>query len=51
MQIFLYLLIAASSALLISLIMLIPVINKVKKSKQDVLKLFVNKNIEKHTDD
>ena len=51
MSIFLYLLIAASCALFISLIFLIPVINKVKKNKQEVLELFTHKNIEKHIDE
>jgi hypothetical protein len=49
--IFLYLLIAASCSLLISLIFLIPVINKVKRNKQDVLELFTHKQIDKHIDD
>jgi hypothetical protein len=51
MQIFLYLLIAASCSLFISLVFLIPVINKVKKNKQEVLELFTHKNIDKHIDD
>lgn len=51
MSIFLYLLIAASCSLLISLIFLIPVINKVKRNKQDVLELFTHKQIDKHIDD
>lgn len=51
MQIFLYLLIAASCSLFFSLVFLIPVINKVKKNKQEVLELFTHKNIEKHIDD
>ncbi len=51
MNIFLYLLIAASCSLCISLIFLIPVINKVKKNKQEVLELFTHKNIDKHIDD
>jgi hypothetical protein len=51
MSTFLYLLIAASCSLLISLIFLIPVINKVKKNKQEVLELFTNRSIDKHIDD
>lgn len=51
MQVFLYLLIAASCSLFISLVFLIPVINKVKKNKQEVLELFTHKNIDKHIDD
>ena len=46
-----YLLISASCALFISLLFLIPVVNKVKKNKQEVLELFTHKNIEKHIDD
>jgi hypothetical protein len=34
-----------------SILFLIPVINKVKKNKQEVLELFTHKNIEKHIDD
>lgn len=51
MSTFLYLLIAASLILVISLIFLIPVINKVKKNKQEVLELFTNRSIDKHIDD
>jgi len=51
MKVFLYLLIAASCALFLSLLFLIPVINKIKKSKQAVLKLFTHKNVEKHIDE
>lgn len=51
MSIFLYLLIAASCSLFISLIFLIPVINKVKRNKQEVLELFTHKQIDKHIDD
>ena len=51
LSVFLYLLIAASCSLFISLLILIPVINKVKKSKQEVLELFTHKNIEKHIED
>lgn len=51
MAIFLYLLIAASCSLFVSLIFLVPVINKVKKNKQEVLELFTHKNIEKHIDE
>jgi len=43
-----YLLIAATGALAISLGFLTPVINKVTKNKQDVLELFTHKTIEKH---
>ena len=50
-KIFMNLLWAASGALLISLIFLVPVINKVKKNKQEVLELFTHKNIEKHIDE
>lgn len=50
-KIFMNLLWAASGALLVSLIFLIPVINKVKKNKQEVLELFTHKNIEKHIDE
>ena len=51
LSIFLYLLIAASCSLFISLLLLIPVLNKVKKNKQEVLELFTHKSIEKHIDD
>lgn len=51
MSIFLYLLIAASCSLFISLVFLIPVINKVKKNKQEVLELFTHKNIDRYIDD
>ena len=51
MQIFLYVLIAASASIFFSLMFLIPVINKVKKNKQEVLELFTHRNIEKHIDD
>ncbi len=51
MGIFLYLLIAASCSLFLSLAFLIPVINKIKKGKQEVLKLFTHKNVERHIDD
>jgi hypothetical protein len=51
MGVFLYLLIAASCSLFISLVFLIPVINKVKKNKQEVLELFTHKNIDRHIDD
>jgi hypothetical protein len=51
MQIFLYVLIAASCAIFFSLMFLIPVINKVKKNKQEVLELFTHRNIEKHIDE
>jgi hypothetical protein len=51
MQIFLYVLIAASASIFFSLLFLIPVINKVKKNKQEVLELFTHRNIEKHIDD
>ena len=51
MNIFLYLLIAASCSLFISLAFLVPVINKVKKNKQEVLELFTHKTVEKHIDD
>jgi len=34
-----------------SVVFLIPVINKVKKNKQEVLELFTHNNIEKHIDD
>ena len=51
MNVFLYLLIAASCSMFFSILFLIPVINKVKKNKQEVLELFVHRNIEKHIDD
>lgn len=51
MNIFMYLLIAASCSLFVSLVFLIPVINKVKKNKQEVLELFTHKSIEKHIDE
>ena len=51
MNIFMYLLIAASCSLFISLVFLIPVMNKVTKNKQEVLELFTHKGIEKHIDD
>jgi hypothetical protein len=37
MQIFLYVLIAASASIFFSLLFLIPVINKVKKNKQEAV--------------
>ena len=40
--------ISASGSLIISLIFLIPVLNTVKNNKQEVLKLFTNREIEKH---
>lgn len=43
--------IAASCSLFISLVFLIPVINKVKKNKQEVLELFTHKNIDRYIDD
>jgi hypothetical protein len=49
LRIFLYLLITASVSLFISILFLLPIINKVKKNKQDVFELFMNvrkKNIE-----
>jgi hypothetical protein len=51
MQIFLYLLIAASCTLCISVLFMIPVINKITKSKQEVIKLFTMKAIEKYIDE
>ncbi len=51
MSIFLYVLIAASCSIFFSLLFLIPVINKVKKNKQEVLELFTHRNIEKHIDE
>jgi type III secretory pathway component EscR len=51
MQVFLYVLIAASASIFFSLLFLIPVINKVKKNKQEVLELFTHRNIEKHIDE
>ena len=51
MSVFLYLLITATCALGFSLLFLIPVVNKVTKSKQEVIKLFTLKAIEKHIDD
>ena len=51
MAVFLYVLIAASAAIFFSLAFLVPVINKVKKNKQEVLELFTHRNIEKHIDD
>ena len=49
MNVFLYLLIAASCSMFFSILFLIPVINKV--NKQEVLELFTHRNIEKHIDD
>ena len=51
MSVFLYLLIAASCSMFFSILFLFPVINKVKKNKQEVLELFTHRNIEKHIDD
>lgn len=51
MNIFLYLLISASCALCISVLFMIPVINKITKSKQEVIKLFTLKSIEKYIDE
>mmetsp|Transcript_9977 Transcript_9977/g.9907 ORF Transcript_9977/g.9907 Transcript_9977/m.9907 type:complete len:202 (+) Transcript_9977:1187-1792(+) len=48
LKIFMYLLVAATGALAISLGFLTPVINKVTKNKQEVLELFTHKTIEKH---
>lgn len=50
-QVLLSLLIAASCSLFFSLVFLVPVINKVKKNKQEVLELFTHRNIDKHIDD
>ena len=50
-SIFLYLLISVSCALFVSLLFVIPVISRVTRSKQEVLKLFTLKNIEKHIDE
>ena len=51
MAVFLYLLIIASCTLVISLIILVPIIDKVTKNKQEVLELFTNRSIDKHIDD
>jgi len=51
MQNFLYMLIAASCSLCISVLFMIPVINKITKSKQEVIKLFTLKGIEKYIDE
>jgi hypothetical protein len=48
---FLYLLIAVSCALLISVAFLLPIINRAKKQKQEVLELFLHKKIERAIDD
>jgi hypothetical protein len=45
MQVFLYVLIAASPSIFFSLMSLIPVINKVKKNKEEVPELFTHRNI------
>lgn len=51
LNIFLYLLIAATCSLFLSMVFLIPVTNRIKKGKQEVLRLFTHKNVEKHVDD
>ena len=51
MSTFLYILIGASCSMLVALMVLIPIINKVRKNKQEVLELFTHKAIEKHIDD
>jgi hypothetical protein len=48
---FLYLLISVSCALLISVAFLLPIINRAKKQKQEVLELFLHKKIERAIDD
>ena len=45
------LLVSVSCALCCSLALLTPVINKVKKNKQEVLELFVNKKVEEIIDE
>jgi hypothetical protein len=51
LNLFLVLLIVVSCSLLISLAFLLPVISRAKRSKQDVLELFLHKKIEKGIDD
>ena len=48
---FLYLLIAVSCALAISVAFLLPIIGRAKRSKQAVLELFLHKKIERAIDD
>lgn len=50
-NIFLFLLIAVSCSLVISVSFLLPVIIRAKRSKQDVLKLFLLKKVEKSIDE
>ena len=51
LNLFMYLLIAVSCSLLLSIAFLLPVINRAKKSKQDVLELFLHKKVERSIDD
>ena len=48
---FLGLMLAATCTLIFSLAFLVPVINLVKKSKQEVLELFMHRKLEKHIDE
>ena len=50
-KIFLFLLIAVSSALLLSLCIMLPVIKKAKNNKQEVFELFTHRKVEKCIDD
>jgi uncharacterized membrane protein YgaE (UPF0421/DUF939 family) len=47
LSIFFYLLIGVSCALLLSFVALLPVINRAKKKKEEALKLFLKKKIDK----
>ena len=51
LNLFLYLLIAVSCALLLSVGFLLPIISRAKRSKQEVLELFLHKKIERAIDD
>lgn len=50
-DIFMYLLVAVSCALMISMAFLLPVIKKAKYNKQEVFELFTHRKVEKCIDD
>lgn len=50
-QVFMYLLIAVSCSLVLSMAFLMPVIKKAKYNKQEVFELFTHRKIEKCIDD
>jgi flagellar biosynthesis protein FliQ len=50
LNLFLYLLIAVTCSLFLSVLFLLPVISRAKRSKQEVLELFLHKKIERAID-